>query len=924
VALGLLMAWILIPASAIFLSTYGSGLLPVTYVGAAGAGVGSSALLATAFRRRALATVALRVLAITSVGLAATWLLLISGASWVSFGLLVLVPIVVPVGFMLLVGQAGMLLDVRALKALYARVIAGFALGFVAGGLTAPPLLAALGRTEHIVLAAAAAGGLWAALLLLTRHQYPAELSAVEHDGPADRAAAPTRSELLRHPYVALIVAFQMLSAVESQWLDYLVYDRAAQRYEDSQELAGFVSRFTAIAYGADILFLLLVAGLLLRRLGLRYGLSANPGVILAVMGAVIAISSFQGGGATAVFVLIVAARVTDLTLADGASRTSLSAAYQVVPTHMRLAVQAGVEGLAVPLGIGLSGVVLLALRATVGTGGVVLPALVSLVVAVWLVVGALLHRSYRAGLLTSLRYRTLDLSILSIDDPGSIAVVDRLLDSDDVRDVRLGLDTLAMAEHPDLPARLERLTIDPRAIVRSDALARLVGVAPERAAAGARRSTDDPDPGVRATAVRVLASVGERSDLPAVEAHQGDADAEVAVAVLVAMAHLGGDDDRARVSAELARHGADADPGARTLAARALGAAEPGIGIDRGPLRALLLDRDHDVATAALTATRWPDDHALLAEVAHGLRARTTSGAAAAALVRAGTLALPVVDDGLAATGFDRRVQVLLVRVAREVGGWPAVAALTRHLGHPDREVGLAVLSALGALVSTLDRDDPDHDDVDTTVATLDDLEHATRVLNAIVACEAYPAAHRLRAALRDELDLVRRRVLAALAVHHGEEPIARASFQLANGDVRSHALAVEWLEVTITGPERAALALLEPGLTESARLRRLCRGFAAPDGSLAAVLHDLVTDSGQRWRQPWLRACALHAAWSIPEADVDLRQVVSRAPDVELDGQGASIVQETWAAIAARAGRASGAPRMVSTIARTSEDVS
>ena len=56
-----------------------------------------------------------------------------------------LVPIVVPVGFIFVVGQAGMLLDVRVLKALYARVVAGFALGFVAGGLAGPLLLALLG-----------------------------------------------------------------------------------------------------------------------------------------------------------------------------------------------------------------------------------------------------------------------------------------------------------------------------------------------------------------------------------------------------------------------------------------------------------------------------------------------------------------------------------------------------------------------------------------------------------------------------------------------------------------------------------------------------------------------------------------------------------------------------------------------------------
>ena len=38
-ALGLTMAWILISASAIFLAAYGSDLLPVTYIGAAGAGL---------------------------------------------------------------------------------------------------------------------------------------------------------------------------------------------------------------------------------------------------------------------------------------------------------------------------------------------------------------------------------------------------------------------------------------------------------------------------------------------------------------------------------------------------------------------------------------------------------------------------------------------------------------------------------------------------------------------------------------------------------------------------------------------------------------------------------------------------------------------------------------------------------------------
>ena len=98
-------------------------------------------------------------------------------------------------------------------------------------------------------------------------------------------------------------------------------------------------------------MFLLVLAGVLLRRFGLRYGLTANALAVLTVLGAIIVAGSFHGMGATIVFVLIVAARVTDLTFADGAARTSLSAAYQAVPTRLRPVAQASVEGLAVPRG---------------------------------------------------------------------------------------------------------------------------------------------------------------------------------------------------------------------------------------------------------------------------------------------------------------------------------------------------------------------------------------------------------------------------------------------------------------------------------------------------------------------------------------------------------------------------------------------
>ena len=65
-ALGLLVAWITVPANAIFLAVYGSGLLPFTYVGAAGVGVVVTVGLSRALRHRALPAVAAGMLGLLS------------------------------------------------------------------------------------------------------------------------------------------------------------------------------------------------------------------------------------------------------------------------------------------------------------------------------------------------------------------------------------------------------------------------------------------------------------------------------------------------------------------------------------------------------------------------------------------------------------------------------------------------------------------------------------------------------------------------------------------------------------------------------------------------------------------------------------------------------------------------------------------
>jgi hypothetical protein len=328
-------------------------------------------------------------------------------------------------------------------------------------------------------------------------------------------------------------------------------------------------------------------------------------------------------------------------------------------------------------------------------------------------------------------------------------------------------------------------------------------------------------------------------------------------------------------------------------VAAQVLGASEAVDGVERQPLQSLIDDVDDAVAIAALGAVHRSEDRRLLEQIAGALGRRATAAEAGDALVRFGESALALVDRGLADDTLDRTVRVHLTRIGRDIGGPAAAATLGRHIGNPDRELGLAVLSALATLTSA----GADLGPLETSLVVLTDVEHAARTLRALCALADHPEAGPLRGALRDELSLVRRRVLAALAVRYGEEAMERVSFQLARADSRVHALAVEWLDVTLAGTDRSAIPLLEPGLPERARLHRLTRAVPLAELSVSEALRDLVLDAELRWRQPWLRACALYAASTVPE--------LAPLTNLDVSGKGSSIIQETAAAIRSRSAR-------------------
>ena len=360
VGLGLLMAFLVVPVSALFLNEYGAGALAYVYLAVAAVGVAVSASLSRAQRRVSLAAMTAGVFWIYLVVVAAGWLVLTAwDGVWVTFPLLVLFPLTIPIGFALVGGQAGRLLDVRQMKAHFPRVAAGFSVGFAVGGIAAALLVEPLGGPTRLIGVDLLASLVMVGLVVATGRRYPAELAAAPEPTPPGRSVADRRA-LLRNRLVVLIFGYQVLSAAVTQLLDFMVWERAAARYPDPSDLAQFQGVFAAIINVSSIVFIFVFAGWILTRFGIGVGLALNPVAVFVLLCVTGVTGVAVGPAAFAFFALVCVQQVTDITLTDGTTRTSINATYQALLPRLRLQAQTMTEAMGIPIALGLVGVLLL------------------------------------------------------------------------------------------------------------------------------------------------------------------------------------------------------------------------------------------------------------------------------------------------------------------------------------------------------------------------------------------------------------------------------------------------------------------------------------------------------------------------------------------------------------------------------------
>jgi hypothetical protein len=822
---GAMAALLGIVANALFLDAYGSAWLPATYVAIGVAGVIVSGAIARTAQRFDLLGIAVSVLAAAAVGLGGAWLVAAGGgAPWVSAALLVLFPILIQLGFVFIGGQAGRVLDIAGIKSSFPRIMAGFPVGAVLGSLLGGQLVSSLGRAEDLLLAAAIAQGAFTALVWITGRRYAADLRrhepglATERRGPADddRTGPPKQRTIFATRFVALILGYQVLSALGSQLADFLVFDRASAQYQEAAELARFLATYTAVMNAVAIAFLVVLAGPLLRRFGLRLGIAANPLVVTVFAVGMVAANAIAGGASVALLAIVSAARIADIALTDGTTRTSINAIYQVLPERDRLSVQTAVEGIGVPVAIGISGVLILILN-TLPFALIATIAVTVLVCAIWTWAAVLLYRAYGPALVHALQRRPLLAPIANLDlTAEDEAIALQLLSSPDARATRLGIDLLTATTAPGLAGELTGLTHDPRPEIRLAALAALAGAGDEsaevRLPAEVSAAAGSQSPAIRLQAARALQAMGsgDRADFAAL---LEDPDMAVQIAALDSV----GSGDAFAVVPVIA---ALRDP-------RSAGAAAGAVG------------RLGDAIVPAM-AERLETAGSPISTLVIRL-VRATAGASQAR------------DEVLRRYVGHRNRELALAVVERLVAFEPAsdaTAAILDEVLIEDVRHATSILAALAA-VDSAKAGGQQVTDAPLRRALGDELDLVRATVR----------ANRLARQGSARLGPVMVELTADGRVGAGGSGDAGASGSA--GGLRG-ALALEALDVVL-GPEgsKSIVALLHPVLSIPERLSRLPTELADDGPSdLVGFLRDIVEDPRERWRSTWLRACAIHAA--------------------------------------------------------------
>lgn len=892
-------------AFALFIDTFGTQSLPASYV--------ASAILASlaAFgflklaERISFARVLLLNVATLIVGCTLFWLGLTSPlGQWTIFLLPSWFQTQINLVTLAVWPLAGRLFDVRQAKRLLGLVGAGNWLANVAGGFVIAPLVALVGTSGMLLLAAlitaAGLGLLWAIL----RTQLPS--APAPAPGPAARRPTPARTpaptaDQPAQGYVRLILAYVFLWWAAFFVMDNIFYDRAAVQYPDAAQLAQAIGLLLAVTGVVALFTALFLTSLVLRRYGLRTTLLAMPLLVGATLLA-LGIAGSLGQGGALLFWLAAFGKMVNIAWGFSLSQSALVLSYQPLPGERRSRIQTLAEGIVQPVAIGCTGLALIGLNTLLGLDAVGLAWFCVGIIALLIVVITLIGRQYPHALSSALARRQWGGGTAAALDQESLALLRQALRNPHPAAALYAMTMLDQADPAALDDALATLLHHPATEVRRAALERIERHQ-QRSFADPVRSmlATEPDPEVQAAAITSLAALCDPAEHQALVA-QLTGPGHLRRGAVIGLLRYANGSSHTQAEQVLYRMAASPSPAERILAAQII--AETWAAPLRDLALDLLADQQAEVRREALKMAARAADPTLWPAVVQAAATPGASRMTAWALASGGTATLPAITAALARPDLPCHQLIALISACARIGGPEVIRLMLNRTGHPDGSVRAAALEALSTAGYRTD-----HETARAQVRA--EAAQATWLAATIVDLGDNPETQIVRAALALSLRQARDRICLWLALAYDAPTILRARTTLASGPGARDAYAIEILDTQLPPDLKSLVLPIAEDLPAPERLARLAGAFPQPSQPPASRLQALISGPLARQLSAWTRACALFGAARLPEPTC---LPAIRAALFDRD----TLVAETahWALTRLDPTATSGDPAMLSTI--------
>jgi HEAT repeat protein len=714
--------------------------------------------------------------------------------------------------------------------------------GWVTGGIAEPF------GTENLLFVAMGLLGACMALLRLLPSTRQAPRPPRSEEAPASGFGAVAESPLLKNLALAtgLIAATAVIVDVQFN----AVVDEA---FAARDEKTAFFGTFFAALSGFSFVFQLVITPLVLRGLGVGAALMILPAALgVGSLGLLVMPGLLSG----------IAAKSADGGFRHSIHKAASEVLFLPVPADVKKQSKLFLDTTVDTTATGLAALSVLLLTDRLGVPYASLSAISVVLIAGALVVIRRVRVAYVDAFRQALESRRLDLGHLrtSLAEAGAIELLQPALRSPHERQVAYALELLSGLRRRALVPELERLLAHPSGEIRRRALELRATQDAALPRARLEALTDDPDPGVRTRAFALLAERFPSHGHAELGAALESGSPERRAAALGALALLGPEAARPRLSPEqlerwledpsFAAHWADL--------ARALGRlGRP----ELDPILRRLFDEGGvEVARAGIEGVAEGRSRQWLPWLIDRLAEPRLRSAIRAALVAFGADAVPrvaaLLDDRRVAPNIRRALPRALGRIPTQT----SVELLMRHVDDPDALVARAARRALAKLRTNYDELRFAKRRVRAAIAAVARRHfEAGRAHHALVgAIEGGPAGRLLLRSLREaRIDEVES-MLDLLTLRHPPADIERARRGLRAGSpAQVRASALELLDNVVEGPCREhALAVLDD--TDPAAQHRRGRALfggaePSPEESLLRLLED---------DNAWIRACAVHAA--------------------------------------------------------------